>query len=86
MTSPVTHYAKSGDVHIAYQITGSGPLDLVMVPGFVSHLELTWDDPEALVSSTVKDLVAGAGIEFEDIGTHALKGVPGEWRLFSVRG
>ena len=37
-----------------------------------------------LVSGTVKDLVAGSGIEFEDKGTHALKGVPGEWRLFAA--
>ena len=35
-----------------------------------------------LVSGTVKDLVAGSGIEFDDIGTHPLKGVPGEWKLF----
>lgn len=41
---------------------------------------------EVLVSSTVKDLVAGSGIEFEDRGTHELKGVPGEWRLFAVAG
>ena len=39
---------------------------------------------EVLVSSTVKDLVAGTGIEFEDRGLHDLKGVPGEWRLFEV--
>ncbi len=39
---------------------------------------------EVLVSSTVKDLVAGSGIEFEDRGEHQLKGVPGTWRLFSV--
>jgi class 3 adenylate cyclase len=39
---------------------------------------------EVLVSSTVKDLVVGSGIEFDDRGTHALKGVPGEWRLFAV--
>jgi class 3 adenylate cyclase len=39
---------------------------------------------EVLVSGTVKDLVAGSGIEFEDRGTHELKGVPGEWRLFAV--
>ena len=38
-----------------------------------------------LVSGTVKDLVAGSGIEFEDKGTHALKGVSGEWRLFDAR-
>jgi class 3 adenylate cyclase len=40
---------------------------------------------EVLVSSTVKDLVAGSGIEFQDRGTRELKGVPGEWRLFAVR-
>jgi pimeloyl-ACP methyl ester carboxylesterase len=40
---------------------------------------------EILVSSTVKDLVIGAGISFDDRGSHELKGVPGEWRLFSVR-
>lgn len=39
---------------------------------------------EVLVSSTVKDLVAGSGIEFEDRGRRSLKGVPGEWRLFQV--
>jgi class 3 adenylate cyclase len=41
---------------------------------------------EVLVSQTVKDLVAGSGIEFDDRGTHQLKGVPGEWRLFAVTG
>ena len=39
---------------------------------------------EVVVSSTVKDLVAGSGIDFEDRGVHELKGIPGEWRLFSV--
>ncbi len=39
---------------------------------------------EVLVSSTVKDLVAGSGLEFEDRGSHELKGVPGEWRLYAV--
>ncbi len=39
---------------------------------------------EVLVSSTVRDLVAGSGIGFDDRGTHELKGVPGEWRLFAV--
>ena len=41
---------------------------------------------EVLVSSTVKDLVAGSGISFEDRGVHALKGIPGEWRLFAAAG
>jgi len=40
-----TQYAKSRDVHIAYQVTGSGPLDVVFVPGFVSHLEYQWEHP-----------------------------------------
>ena len=39
---------------------------------------------EVLVSSTVKDLVAGSGIQFEERGVHALKGVPGEWRLYAM--
>jgi class 3 adenylate cyclase len=41
---------------------------------------------EVLVSRTVTDLVAGSGIGFEDRGTHSLKGVPGEWQLFAVKG
>jgi class 3 adenylate cyclase len=39
---------------------------------------------EVLVSSTVKDLVAGSGIAFTERGAHELKGFPGEWRLFAV--
>ncbi|MGO4444674.1 alpha/beta fold hydrolase [Mycobacterium sp. 2YAF39] len=39
---------------------------------------------DVLVSSTLRDLVIGSGLEFEDRGTHALKGVPGEWHLFAV--
>jgi class 3 adenylate cyclase len=39
---------------------------------------------EVLVSSTVRDLVAGSGIRFVERGTHVLKGVPEEWRLFAV--
>jgi pimeloyl-ACP methyl ester carboxylesterase len=39
---------------------------------------------EVLTSSTVRDLVAGSGLEFEDRGSHELKGVPGEWRLYAV--
>ena len=43
---PVTQYAKSGDVHIAYQAFGEGPINLVMVPGFVSNIENYWDEPD----------------------------------------
>ena len=39
---------------------------------------------EVLASSTVKDLVAGSGLEFEDRGSHVLRGVPGEWHLYAV--
>src|SRR4051794_12223721 len=44
---PETRYAKSGDVHIAYQVVGKGDFDIVLVPGFVSHLELWWEPPAA---------------------------------------
>jgi pimeloyl-ACP methyl ester carboxylesterase len=40
-----TQYARSGDLHIAYQVVGEGPLDLVYVPGWVSHVELAWEEP-----------------------------------------
>ena len=43
---PVTQYAKSGDVHIAYQTFGAGPINLVVVPGFVSNVEIYWDEPD----------------------------------------
>ena len=44
---PATSYAKSGDVHIAYQVVGSGPIDIVFVPGFVSNLDAWWQEPLA---------------------------------------
>jgi class 3 adenylate cyclase/pimeloyl-ACP methyl ester carboxylesterase len=43
--TPETHYARSGDTSIAYQVFGDGPLDLVVTPGFVSHLDLNWTLP-----------------------------------------
>jgi class 3 adenylate cyclase len=42
-TRPETRYARSGDVHVAYQVFGEGELDLVLVNGFVSHVELVWE-------------------------------------------
>ena len=42
---PETRYALSGDVHIAYQVIGEGPFDLVFVPGYVTHMELQWRLP-----------------------------------------
>ena len=45
MSTVATQYAKAGDVHIAYQIVGDGPIDLVVAPGFVSHVECCWEEP-----------------------------------------
>ena len=42
---PKTRYASNGDVRIAYQVIGQGPIDLVFVPGYVSNLEVQWEDP-----------------------------------------
>jgi pimeloyl-ACP methyl ester carboxylesterase/DNA-binding CsgD family transcriptional regulator len=42
---PQTHYAKSGPISVAYQVLGEGPVDLVLVPGFVSHVEVAWEEP-----------------------------------------
>ena len=42
---PETRYAKSGDVNIAYQVVGDGPFDLVYVPGWISNVELMWEEP-----------------------------------------
>ena len=47
MRAPEIRYAKSGDVHIAYQVFGDGPVDLVMVPGFFTHVELIWEHEPA---------------------------------------
>ncbi len=50
MRAPEIHYAKSGDLHIAYQVFGEGPVDLVLVPGFFTHVELIWEhEPAARV-------------------------------------
>ena len=42
---PETRYAKSGDVSIAYQVVGDGPIDLVLVPGWVSNIDVFWEEP-----------------------------------------
>src|SRR6476619_2105447 len=45
MERPETQYAMSGDVHVAFQVSGSGPIDFVWAPGTVSILEMDWDWP-----------------------------------------
>jgi class 3 adenylate cyclase len=42
---PETRYARSGDLHIAYQVIGEGPLDVVAAPGWISHVECQWEQP-----------------------------------------
>jgi pimeloyl-ACP methyl ester carboxylesterase len=42
---PRTHYAKSGDISIAYQVTGDGPIDIVRVPGWISNVDYDWEYP-----------------------------------------
>ena len=41
----VVNYARSGEFHIAYQVIGKGPTDIVLVPGWISHLEVAWEQP-----------------------------------------
>jgi class 3 adenylate cyclase len=69
--------------------TGEVELDDGSVRGIAVHIGARVAEAaqagEVLVSSTVRDLVAGSGLEFADRGEAELKGVPGEWRLFSVR-
>lgn len=64
---PTTHYAKSGNLNIAYQVVGEGP-DLVYVPGWVSNVELMWDDP--VLASLLRRLAGFARvILFDKRGT-----------------
>jgi class 3 adenylate cyclase len=64
ITPPKTQYAKSGDVSIAYQVVGEGPLDLIIVPGFISHVELIWDFPPA--THTIERLTSFARVMMFD--------------------
>ena len=98
MEAPETRYAKSGDVHVAYQVFGDGGLDLVFLAELWNSIEAlcAFDGPAhairgacairdgVLVSSTVRDLVAGSGSAFADRGLHTLRGVPEPWHLFTV--
>lgn len=75
MEIPETRYAKSGDLNIAYQVVGRGPLDLVYVPGFVSNVELAWEDPA--FAAFLRGLAAFARvIVFDKRGTGLSDRVP----------
>ena len=81
MARPRTRYAKSGDVSIAYQVVGEGPLDLVYVPGWISNVELTWEEPsvarffERLASFSRLILFdkRGTGLSDRDVGFPTLE-------------
>ena len=45
LSEPETRYVKSGDAHIAYQVVGDGPVDLIVVRGYISHVEVAWESP-----------------------------------------
>ena len=78
---PKTKYAKSGRVSIAYQVFGAGPIDLVYVPGWVSDVELHWDDPPYARFLTRLGAFArvitfdkrGTGLSDRDVGYPALE-------------
>lgn len=96
---PETRYAHSGDISIAYQTMGHGPLDIVIVPGSISHVEFHHELPGftaflhhlsrfARVMTfaglhTGEIEVRGAGCR-RDRGAHELKGIRGQWELFAA--
>ena len=72
-----TRYARSGDIHIAYQFVGQGPLDIVYVPGWVSHVELMWEEPD--LASFLRCLATFSRlITFDKRGTGLSDRVPNE--------
>jgi hypothetical protein len=76
MPQPETRYAKGAEGHVAYQIVGDGPFDLVFVPGWTSNVDVMWEEP-ALARLLRATLGANRG-------TRTRKGIPGEWRLFAA--
>jgi class 3 adenylate cyclase len=82
MNKPLeTRYARRGDIHLAYQVMGAGPLDLVMLPAFMCHLELQWEqDPRyrswvrrlASFSRLILFDTRGCGLSDRDVGDSSL--------------
>jgi pimeloyl-ACP methyl ester carboxylesterase len=81
MTPPETRYARSGEVRIAYQVVGDGPLDLVFIPGFVSNVDLFWEMPDwanflsrlAAFSRLIVFDKRGTGLSDRDVGIATLE-------------
>src|SRR5688500_5061642 len=74
---PRVHYARSGSVNIAYQVVGSGPVDLVFVMGWVSHLEYFWNEP-TFARFLTRLAAHGRLILFDKRGTGLSDAVPVE--------
>ncbi len=79
--TPKTRYAKSGEINVAYQVLGDGPIDVLFVPGFVSHLDLAWEDPlyaewMARLSGFCRLILLdkrGTGLSDRDVGDSTLE-------------
>src|SRR3954453_14542537 len=86
---PETRYARSGDVNIAYQVVGDGPVDLLWIPVFAQHVELSWEEPyrRAWLEALAAEYRL---IVFDKRGTglsHRVVGAPaGEVRMEGCRG
>jgi pimeloyl-ACP methyl ester carboxylesterase len=79
LSEPETRYVKSGDAHIAYQVVGDGPADLIVVRGYISHLDVAWESP-ALASFYRRLASFCRLILFDKRGTGLSDRVP-EYRL-----
>ena len=86
--APETQYARSGDINIAYQVSGDGPFDIVWVPGATSHVEEAWEVPAIRAVIERVDSFARL-IHFDKRGTGlsdaAEAGTPLEVRMDDVR-
>jgi class 3 adenylate cyclase/pimeloyl-ACP methyl ester carboxylesterase len=79
--TPTTRYARSGDVSVAYQVIGDGPIDIIWVPGVYSHLEFQWTDPSwaqfmerlAAFSRLIIFDKRGTGMSDRDVGVATLE-------------
>ena len=85
---PETRFAYVGEDRVAYQVFGEGPPDVVYMSGATEPIDLRWDHADRgkiWVSGAVPLLMVGSNVEFEPRGEWALKGVPGDWQLLTVR-
>lgn len=69
LDAPEIRYVRNGGVSLACQVVGDGPIDVVEVAGLFTHLEAKWEEPGL--------------VRFDGVAT--LRGVPGEWSVFTVR-